>query len=80
MARYRRLSLSNVVLWASLALAGGLAFAQNSPAAPATVAVQDLQADVDILEHAYRELHPGLLRYLTPRALAAVDRLLANTP
>jgi hypothetical protein len=29
-----------------------------------TVAAPDLEADVDILERAYRELHPGLLRYL----------------
>jgi hypothetical protein len=35
------------------------------------VASADLLADVAILERAYRELHPGLLRYLSPRSLDA---------
>lgn len=49
--------------WLANAQAGGL------PPAQATFADAALQADADVLERAYRELHPGLLRYLTPTEL-----------
>jgi hypothetical protein len=57
-----------------VAFAAGFACASVASAAaglsgPATLAPAELNADVDVLEQAYRELHPGLLRYLTPRQL-----------
>ncbi|MFT3699296.1 MAG: S41 family peptidase [Kofleriaceae bacterium] len=36
----------------------------------------DLEADLDIVEHSYRALHPGLARYNTP---AEIDALFAHT-
>lgn len=40
-------------------------------AAPARLAAAGLQADVDVLEQAYQQLHPGLYRYNTPAQMAA---------
>jgi hypothetical protein len=45
----------------------GYAAATAPVAPPAMLLPADLEADVTILERAYRELHPGLLRYLSPR-------------
>jgi len=41
--------------------------ATASVADAARLTPSDLQADVTILERTYREMHPGLLRYLSPR-------------
>jgi hypothetical protein len=52
------------------ALAGptpGHAAATASVAKTAALRPADLEADVTILERTYREMHPGLLRYLSPR-------------
>jgi C-terminal processing protease CtpA/Prc len=38
---------------------------------PARLEVAALQADVDVLERAFRELHPGLERYLSPAGVDA---------
>lgn len=56
-----------------LALTGTLLIANTLAAAAlppvVTLSSTDLQADVTVLERAYRELHPGLLRYLSPSEL-----------
>jgi hypothetical protein len=43
--------------------------AVGSPAAQPPFEVAALQSDANVLERAYRELHPGLFRYLTPTEL-----------
>ena len=59
----------------ALILAAGLAQAQlTSPATagtPALLTAPELQKDVDILERAYTQLHPGLYRYNTPAQMQA---------
>jgi hypothetical protein len=47
----------------------------DTPNSPLAMRARDLQADVAILERAYRELHPGLSRYLNP---AQVDAAFAT--
>jgi hypothetical protein len=59
--------LGGSALLIGLTLASELSRAESPTAVPATIAAMDLQTDVDILERAYREMHPGLLRYLSPR-------------
>ena len=55
-----------------LALVCAAAAAQAaSPLPPSPrLAAADLQADVDVLEQAYTQLHPGLYRYNTPAQMA----------
>jgi hypothetical protein len=58
------------MLLLTLALGSSAVGAATVPLAKAaTLAPSDLQADVTILERAYREMHPGLLRYLSPDEL-----------
>ncbi len=56
-----------LLLSAALLLASGSAAAQ----APTVVKAAALQQDVDILERAYTQLHPGLYRYNTPAQMQA---------
>jgi hypothetical protein len=64
----RNIFMSSILsIVAATGAATGAAAAKT--AAPPTFASSELQADVDILERAYRELHPGLLRYLDSEGL-----------
>jgi hypothetical protein len=60
--------LLRLICLTTLCLAGVVQAA--TPASPSAMAPRvpaaDLQADVDILEQAYTQLHPGLYRYNTP--------------
>lgn len=42
----------------------------TAAAGPALAATSDMAGDIDILERAYTQLHPGLYRYATPDAMA----------
>lgn len=70
--------LGGSALLIGLTLASELSRAESPTAVPATVAAMDLQTDVDILERAYREMHPGLLRYLSPRQVDQSFRTLRH--
>ncbi len=39
--------------------------------APSHISGEDLAADLDVLEHAYKSMHPGLLRYNSEAQIAA---------
>lgn len=59
-------------LWAQR----GVSYDLVTAVASGKIRSADLEADLDILERAYRALHPGLLRYNTP---AELDALFAST-
>lgn len=64
----RRLALALALL---VPLAGRAADAEAPLTAATVLAAADLQADLDLLERAWEQLHPGLYRYLTPAQLKA---------
>jgi C-terminal processing protease CtpA/Prc len=70
--RWRVLLLAACLALPLLPVGAEAAAAGAPPAtAAAPLEVAGLQADVDILEQAYTQLHPGLYRYNTPAQMAA---------
>ncbi len=57
-------------LWCLLALCTGAALPLRA-AEPSSFSREALAADVDVLQRAYEQMHPGLYRYNTPRQMQA---------
>lgn len=71
LARSRRLFLLNVLC--AFLLLGSLADSEDAPSVRTETILRaaDLQADVDVFEKAYTQLHPGLYRYNTQAQINA---------